>query len=73
MWTIGKRSADARQIVRQFGKDVERTIVHAIERDLLRVAVLNPRARQTVEDQLVPMVGGLVTIIEGMLATVGES
>lgn len=71
VWTVGRRTEDARNIVGQFGADIGCTIRRAVEPDLTRIGMVNPRARVAVEASLDPMISGLVGVIDGIMKSVG--
>ncbi len=71
VWTIGMRTTDARHRVGQFGDDMKNTIRRALHPDLVRIGKLNPRARKAIETNLEPIIDGLVTMLNGVLGSMG--
>jgi hypothetical protein len=71
VWTIGTRAQDTRRVVGQFGSDVACTMRRAVRHDLDRMVDLNPRQRALIEAQLTPLLDGMTSVIDAMLATVG--
>lgn len=58
-WLVGVRAADVRSRTSQCVNDMKRTVERALEPDLARMGLLNPRAALLVEAQVNAMVAGL--------------
>jgi hypothetical protein len=58
-WLVGVRAADVRSRTSQCVSDMKRTVERALEPDLARMGLLNPRASLLVEAQVNAMVAGL--------------
>lgn len=75
VWTIGKRTKDARKRLSQFGDDVNATIRRAVRPDIHRLAEVNPRAARAVDvvlDPLLDMVGSTINALISALPNKDE-
>jgi hypothetical protein len=71
VWTIGKRTKDARARVAQFGDDVQATIRRAVRPDIHRLAEVNPRLARAVDEVLDPLLDSVGKTVSAVMLALG--
>ena len=69
-WSAGVRTKDARHIGKALADDTKRRVMRAFQPDLIRLGMLNKRAKRQVEAQISAVIDGAMAILaaaaEGM-------
>lgn len=71
VWTIGRRTKDARARLAQFGDDVQTTIRRAVRPDIHRLAEVNPRVARAVDEVLDPLLESVGRTVTAVMLALG--
>lgn len=63
-WSVGQRAADIRVISMSFGDDVKRKFKRATQPDILRIAMVNPRAAKRAETVVEAIADGALKVLD---------
>jgi hypothetical protein len=71
VWTIGKKTKDARARLAQFGDDVQNTMRRAVRPDIHRLAEINPKVARAVDEVLDPLIDSVGKTVHAVMMAVG--